>query len=253
MQPKTAILDIAGGIAAKAGAPRLGARLQEAHEGLGRRLDHLLQQDFPASTSGVHIPMPMIEGGKLRLAPWTKDRQAHVRQTIAYNPEAMPAVVAPIPGAEVGYLGAKALARRAAGVPLTGVPNAAISFREVAAPAVRPAVQAVQGAAGRVRRSLRDFIAQEGSMPGKLGSAPEFRGRDRSAAFSTGVEKANIQSGNAVLDGLFARKAEMADRTEKQLSALFRNKSYGRNRALGPTADEASSYFERARSSGALG
>ena len=105
MQPKTAILDIAGGIAAKAGAPRLGARLQEAHEGMGRRLDRLLQQDFPASTSGVHIPMPTIEGGKLRLAPWTKDRQAHVRQTIAYNPEAMPAVVAPIPGAEVGYLG----------------------------------------------------------------------------------------------------------------------------------------------------
>lgn len=253
MQPKTAILDIAGGIAVKAGAPRLGARLQETHEGMGRRLDHLLQQDFPASTRGVHIPMPTIEGGKLRLAPWTKDRQARVRQTIAYNPEAMPAVVAPIPGAEVGYLGAKALARRAAGVPLTGVPNTATSFREVATPAIHSAVQAAQGAAGKVRQSLRDFIAQEGSMPGKIGSAPEFRGRDRSATFSTGVEKANIQSGNAVLDGLIARKAEMADRTEKQISALFKNKSYGRNRALGPTADEASSYFERARGSGALG
>lgn len=90
-------------------------------------------------------------------------------------------------------------------------------------------------------------------MSNKTASGPEYRGRNPEAVSGLATERGNIASGNAVLDGLFARKAEMADRTEKQLSVLFKNPSYGRNRALGPTAAEASSYLGRARAAGVLG
>lgn len=248
MHRKIAVLDIAGGLADRAGATGLGGRLQAAHASVGRRLDRFLQQDFPASTAGVHIPMPSFENGRLGISPWTTQRQEGVRRLIAHNPEAFPAFFLPVPGLESSYLGAKALARRAVGVPLSGVPGTTTSFRSLAA----PAVSAVRGVADSARRSLRDFMMQENTMPLKTGSAPEYRGRGREGTFSTAFEEANIQSGNAVLDGLFARKAEMAARTEKQLSGLLKNKSYGRSRALGPTAAEAASYLERARASGAL-
>ena len=85
---------------------------------------------------------------------------------------------------------------------------------------------------------------------GKEAAGPQYRGRDRDALFSTGVERANIAGTNEVLDGLFARKAEMARRTEGQLKHLLHNPSYGRVRALGPTAAEAGRYFETARGAG---
>lgn len=79
-----------------------------------------------------------------------------------------------------------------------------------------------------------------------------YRGRDPEALFSLAAEQGNIDSTNGILDGVLARKSEMARRTEEQIKTLLVNPSYGRNRALGPTASEASSRLSTARDAGLL-
>ncbi len=67
------------------------------------------------------------------------------------------------------------------------------------------------------------------------------RGREAHELFSSAAETGNIAGTNGILDGLIARKAEMARRTEEQIKTLIVRPSYGRVRNLGPTATEASS------------
>jgi len=79
-----------------------------------------------------------------------------------------------------------------------------------------------------------------------------FRGRDPVALFSLAAEQDNINGTNGLLDGVLARKAEMARRTEEQIKTLLVSPSTGRVRNLGPTAEEASSMLSTLRSSGVV-
>lgn len=75
-----------------------------------------------------------------------------------------------------------------------------------------------------------------------------LRQRGGEGVFTEGAEESNVQTVNEVLDGLFARKADMAKRCEAQLGDLFANKdeSYGRARGAGMPAAEASRLVTRA-------
>lgn len=252
---KQAILDIAAEIARKAGQSGLGARLDSAHTSVASGLDRLLATEVPG-TKGIHLPTISRESGRPRIVPFTAERQAPMRQMIAHNPEMALAIPAPIPGLETGLAAGKGLARRALGLPLSGVPGTNTSVQAAVGGHVGGSLQgAAQGmgsALGAAKTGLTRFM-KESSMANKTAGGPEYRGRDSSAAFSTAAEQGNIDTGNAVLDGLFARKAQMRTQTEAQLGKLFNHKGYGRSRALGPSADEASAYFNTALRSGALG
>ena len=78
------------------------------------------------------------------------------------------------------------------------------------------------------------------------------RGRDATARFSAAAEQGHIDNTNGILDGVISRKAEMARRTEEQISTLFVRPSYGRARAVGLTASEASSRLRTAIGAGLL-
>lgn len=79
-------------------------------------------------------------------------------------------------------------------------------------------------------------------IPGSL------RQRSGEATLSSGAEHSNARVINEFTDGLIARKGEMKKRCEAQLSDLFANakNSYGRNRAVGLPAREASRLIDRA-------
>jgi len=79
-----------------------------------------------------------------------------------------------------------------------------------------------------------------------------YRGRDPVALFSVAAEQDNINGTNGLLDGVISRKSEMSRRTEEQIKTLLVSPSYGRARALGPTAEEASSVLSTLRSSGVI-
>ena len=72
--------------------------------------------------------------------------------------------------------------------------------------------------------------------------------RNPEAKFTEGAEKLNVVNKQGVTDLLFANKDEMRKRSEAQLSDLFSNSdnSYGRARAVGMTAEEASKVVNRA-------
>jgi hypothetical protein len=80
--------------------------------------------------------------------------------------------------------------------------------------------------------------------------ARSLRQRNPEAVFTEGVEKINVNTIQGVMDGLFANKAEMHKRCEAQLGELFAGKSYGRARAVGMTAAQASRVVDRAFSQG---
>ena len=75
-----------------------------------------------------------------------------------------------------------------------------------------------------------------------------LRQRGGEATFTEGAEKLNVHTIQGVMDGLFANKDEMAKRARAQLGDLFANaeNSYGRARAVGMTAAEASRVVDRA-------
>lgn len=75
-----------------------------------------------------------------------------------------------------------------------------------------------------------------------------LRQRNPEAAFTEGIERSNVETIQGLTDVLFANKEEMAKRTQAQLSDLMANatNSYGRARAVGMTAAEASKMVDRA-------
>lgn len=85
-------------------------------------------------------------------------------------------------------------------------------------------------------------IQTDEDRPGRL------RGRDGAAVFTEGAEESNAQVTNGITDVLIDRKDEMKRRCSDQLGDLFANAgdSYGRARAVGMTAREASSVISRA-------
>lgn len=85
-------------------------------------------------------------------------------------------------------------------------------------------------------------IQTDEDRPGML------RQRNPEAVFTEGAEKANIDNQQGLLGTLFARKDEMHRRCEDQLGGLFATSegSYGRVRAVGMSADEASRIVTRA-------
>lgn len=76
----------------------------------------------------------------------------------------------------------------------------------------------------------------------------DLRGRDPAGAFTEGVEQANVDGVQGLVATLFEHKDEMGRRCESQLGDLFANSanSYGRARAVGMTAREASGLVNRA-------
>ena len=74
-----------------------------------------------------------------------------------------------------------------------------------------------------------------------------IRQRHVAATLSEGAEQANVDTMQGTMEGLFARKEIMAKRCESQLRSLFKGgkDSYGRNRAVGMTAREASGMVNR--------
>jgi len=74
-----------------------------------------------------------------------------------------------------------------------------------------------------------------------------IRQRHVAATLTEGAEQANVDNVQGLMDGLFAHKDEMAKRCESQLGDLFSSAkgSYGRARAVGMTAREASGMVNR--------
>lgn len=76
----------------------------------------------------------------------------------------------------------------------------------------------------------------------------DLRQRGGAATFTEGVEQANVDNQQGVLGSLFARREKMRSMCESQLGKLFDNAddSYGRARAVGMSAREASGMVNRA-------
>lgn len=79
-----------------------------------------------------------------------------------------------------------------------------------------------------------------------------LRQRNPEGVLTEGAERSNVETTNGILDGLFARKGQMQARAKAQLGDLFDNAegSYGRARAVGMTAEQASRVVDRAFRSG---
>ena len=77
-----------------------------------------------------------------------------------------------------------------------------------------------------------------------------LRQRHEAATLSEGAERVNAANINGITDELITRKPEMARRCKEQLGDLFpastAGNSYGRARAVGMTAREASELVTRA-------
>jgi hypothetical protein len=75
-----------------------------------------------------------------------------------------------------------------------------------------------------------------------------LRQRHGAATLSQGAEQANVENIQGIMDKLIARKPAMAKLCEQQLGELFpgSKNSYGRARAVGMTASEASALVNRA-------
>lgn len=76
----------------------------------------------------------------------------------------------------------------------------------------------------------------------------ELRQRGVAGAFTEGAERSNVETVQGVMDTLLANKDKMSRQAEQQLGSLFDNaeNSYGRARAVGMTAAEASRLVTRA-------
>jgi hypothetical protein len=75
-----------------------------------------------------------------------------------------------------------------------------------------------------------------------------LRQRDGHVVFTEGAEQSNVDGVQDLLQTLLEHKDEMGQRCEEQLGDLFANagNSYGRARAVGMTAREASGLINRA-------
>jgi len=77
-------------------------------------------------------------------------------------------------------------------------------------------------------------------------SGKTFRGEQ--AHLSEAAEKSNQQTVQGITSALLKNKEKMGRQAESQLKSLFKNtgESYGRARAVGTTAADASDVFARA-------
>ena len=112
----------------------------------------------------------------------------------------------------------------------------------------RPSVWASRGYIAPEEASIVKSQQKKAGIDVSNDAADGLMGRNPEAVWTEGVERAAVDQKQAVMEALFGHSHEMHRRAEEQLGDLFSfsGNSYGRARAIGIPAEQASRLVDRA-------